>query len=64
MLKIHLVIPIIIDVFELLVLLVVIILCIQQILSNILDGVSNLFISILAVVFIILLWSISRVPHG
>lgn len=53
---------IIIDVFELLVLLVVILLCIQQILYNVLDGASNLFISILSVVFIILFWSISRVP--
>ena len=53
---------IIIDIFELLVLLVVIILCFQQILYNILDGASNMFISILSVVFIILFWSISRVP--
>ena len=53
---------IIIDIFELLMLLVVIILCIQQVLYNILDGASNLFISILSVVFILLFWSVSRVP--
>lgn len=53
---------IVIDVFELLVLLVVLLLCIQKILYNILDGASNLLVSIIAVVFIILFWSISRIP--
>ena len=52
----------IIDVFELLTLLVVIVFCIQKVLYDVFDGASNLFISILSIVFIILFWSISRIP--
>ena len=44
----------IIDIFELLTLLVVIVFCIQKVLYDVFDGASNLFISILSIVFIIL----------
>jgi hypothetical protein len=53
---------IIIDVFELVLLLVVLLLCIHQVLYDIMDGASHLFIMILAFVLIVLFWSISRVP--
>jgi len=52
----------IIDVSELISLLVVVLLCVNKILNNIMDGPSLLFIMILSFVLIVLFWSISRVP--
>ena len=53
---------IVIDIFELLTLLVVILLCVYSILDNVMDGASHLFVMVLAFIFICLFWSISRVP--
>ena len=52
----------VIDISELVVLLVVLLLCFQKILYNLMDGASHLFIMILAFILIVLFWSISRVP--